>query len=294
MRVTDRMTYDDAALYTGKARERLAEATDEVSSGLRVTHPGDDPGAAGLIVQQRAAEARHQAIGAAAGRAQDELDAADGALATIQDAIARARELATQLGSDSYDANARAGGATEMTGLVSTILGALNTKVGGRYLFGGNRDGSPPFDAAGNYLGDTGTRQVEISPGVFEAASVRADVALKGVGGGVDVLATLQSLAAALGANNGAAIRGALGGLETATAQVAAARGAAGTASSTFATAVAASRAAQDQATAVASHLADADVVEAATKLQYAKTALDAAMSASAQSFNMSLLHWLK
>ena len=49
---------------------------------------------------------------------------------------------------------------------------------------------------------------------------MRADVAVKGVGGGVDLFATLQSLSTALKTNNGDAIRGSLTNLETATTQV--------------------------------------------------------------------------
>ena len=43
----------------------------------------------------------------------------------------------------------------------------MNTQEAGRYLFGGNIDRTPPFDAAGTYAGDTGVRQVEVAPGLL-------------------------------------------------------------------------------------------------------------------------------
>ena len=112
------------------------------------------------------------------------------------------------------------GAATEVDGLMQQAVTLMNTNVNGRYIFGGNKDQTAPFDTAGNYSGDTAVRQVEVAPGVLEDSSVRADVAVKGVGGGVDLFATLQSLSTALKTNNGDAIRGSLTDLTTATTQV--------------------------------------------------------------------------
>ena len=154
------------------------------------------------------------AINQNASRAGDEVDAADSALQSLSDVLARARELAVQMGNDSYSAADRAGAATEIDGLVQQAVTLMNTNVNGRYIFGGNQDQTAPFDTAGNYNGDTAVRQVEVAPGVLEDSSVRADVAVKGVGGGVDLFATLQSLSTALRTNNGDAIRGSLTDLD--------------------------------------------------------------------------------
>jgi len=290
MRVTDSMRYDQAVRDTGRAREAAENAISRASSGLRVARAKDDPGAAGLIALDRARADRLDAIATSAGRASDELTSADGALATVSNAVARAREIAVQLSNGTYGASERAGAATEVQGLLATAVSALNTRVGGRYVMAGDLDSTAPFDAAGNYLGDTAVRQVEIAPGVLQAASVRADVAVKGAGGGVDVLQALTDLASALTANDPVQIRAALDPLGQGTDQLSRARAEAGTAMATLDAAVSASKAGRDDATADASHLGDADVVAAATDLSRTQAALDASLSAVAQGFKLSLV----
>ncbi len=220
MRVTDRMIYDSAALNAATSRDRAQSAMEQVSTGMRVVHPGDDPAVAATMVRGQQTVDRLDAINQNAGRAADETDAADAALQSLSTVLARARELTVQLGNDTYSATDRQGAAAEVDGLIRQAVTLMNRDVNGRYIFGGDKDQAPPFDINGNYTGDTAVRQVEVAPGVLQDASVRADVAVKGVGGGVDLFATLQSLSTALKTNNGDAIRGSLTNLEAATTQV--------------------------------------------------------------------------
>lgn len=305
MRVSDQMIYDRAQVDGGAARSRLDEATARASTGVRVVHPGDDPAAAGLVTAERIKQQRLEAIASSAGRASDEIAAVDGALAGISTALARASELAVQLGSDPYSAAERAAGAKEVQGLLASILGDLNVKVGNRYVFGGTADASPPFaglvlDGAGNvdaaltgvYAGDANVRQVEIAPGVYQDASVRADVAVRGAGGppAVDAVATLAALANALAANDKAGAAAAQAGLDRAITQLSTARGQAGAIMNALDTAVAANETARDDAEKRISTLADVDVIQAASELALAQHALEAALTATAQSFKLSLL----
>ena len=294
MRVTDRLVFQQATSDLAAARTRAENAQHVASTGLRVEQPGDDPAAAGALAAAPLAQARYTAIGAAAGLASDELQSAGGALDTVGTALSRARELAVQLANGTYSASDRTGGASEVDGLVSTVIGALNLKVGDRYVFGGTKDDAPPFDAAGNYAGDAGVRQVEIAPGVLQDASVQADAAIKGAGGGVDVLATLGKLHDALAANDPAAVTATLDDLDTSIDQVSTARAQAGVAMNALDTAVTASKAAADDVQTRASKLSDADVIDSATQLAAAQTALQASMAATAQGFQLSLINYLK
>jgi len=140
---------------------------------------------------------------------------------------------------------------------------------------------------------------VEIAPGVLEQANVRADVAIKGApltpGGtpGVDVLQTLQSLRTALQGNDTTQIAAALDGLDTGINQVSVARSQVGASMHAFDTAVTAAKALADDDTVRAGKLGDADVIESAIQLQATQTALQASLSATAQSFKISLLDYL-
>lgn len=290
MRVTDRMIYDNATRFSGAARDRMSEASDVASSGIRVSHPGDDPVAAGQIITQVQAKARADAIAQSVSRASDEVNSADQALASLGDTLSRARQLAMQLANGSYTAADRAGAAGEVTSLLSQAVSTLNARVGNRYVFSGTKDDVPPFDPAGNYQGDTQARQVEIAPGLRQDVSVRADVAFKGVNGGVDVLQTLQDLATALAANDVAGVQATLPGFDTGTAQLGAVRSQLGAMGSGLEAAGSVARFASLAAVTATSHLEDADSIEAASKLALAQRALESSLTAAAQSFKLSLL----
>jgi flagellar hook-associated protein 3 FlgL len=294
MRVTDKLMFQHATRDTASARARAEEALARASTGVRVQHPADDPSGAGLLTLHRATAARLEAVGGVAQRAADELSAVDGALGEITNLLARARELTIQMSNGTMGAAERADAAGEAQSLQDAVIAALNTRVGTRYVFGGTADAAPPFDPTGAYLGDTGVRRLEIAPGVLQDASVRADVAVKGAGGGVDVLAAFGALVTALQANDQAGTAAVLTQLDQGTTQLASARSQAGVAMNAFDTAVSASRAARDEATARAGGIADADPIEAASELALAQRALEASLTAAAQGFQLTLLDRLK
>jgi flagellar hook-associated protein 3 FlgL len=294
VRVTDRMIFDNAALNSGRAREEAEVATAQASTGVRVEHPWDDPAAAGLSVSHTLGAARFAAIGQTVERASDELAAADGALGQLNGVLTRAQQIAVQLANATYSAADRSNAAAEAQSLMGQAVALLNTRFGDRYVFGGNKDRTPPFDAAGNYSGDTAVRQVEIAPGELENASVRADVIAKGVGGGIDVLGTLQTLSTALTSNDVPTIQGSIDSLATSINQVSTGRTQLGGSMNLFDTAAETSRVAVAAEQKTTSELIDVDVIQATSRLALAQRALDAALTASARSFDLSLLDKLR
>lgn len=294
MRVTDRMLYDRANRDGGAARTRLEAAIGVASTGQRLVHPGDDPAGAGLVTLHQAAAARAESIMGAAQAAADELAAVDTALNELTNVMARAREMAVQFATDAYTAPQRAAAATEAQSLVDRAVAALNTRVGHRYVLGGTADGAPPFDAVGNYFGNANVRQLEVAPGVLETTSVRGDKAVKGAAGGVDFFATMRTLITSLQGNSGAGVQSTITAFATLTDQVAVERTQAGNAMAIFDAAAEANRAARDDATALAAHLTDADIIEANSALALAQRALEASLTATASGFKLTLLNYLK
>lgn len=290
MRVTDRQTFESAQRNIARAREADAIATDRASTGIRVTHPGDDPSGAGRMATHISQESRLDSIATTIERASDELDAADNALGALGEIVTRARELAVQLANGTYGPNERANSANEVDSLLRNAVTQANVRFGDRYLFGGFSDGAPPFDAAGNYVGDTGVRQIEVAPGIRQDVSIRADVALKGAGGGTDLFATLSGLATAMRANNVAGIQAALGSLDTSTQQLSAARATGGGAQSLLDASLTAAKIGKDAETKAVAGIEEVNIFEAATQLAHAERALEASMAASAKSFELTLL----
>jgi flagellar hook-associated protein 3 FlgL len=293
VRVTEATIYQQTIDRANIALAKVAKAQGELSSGLRVQSPGDDPQAAGLLVRNKFDQAQITAIQNGAQSAANELNTADSALGSVSTALARAQALATQLGNDTYNADDRAAAADEVDGLFKQVVDSLNTRFGDRYIFGGYSDNQKPFAADGTYQGDPGVRQVEVAPGVYEDASIRADVMAKGVGGGVDILQTLTGLSAALRANDDDAIRASLTNLQTSINQVATAQSQAGTSVNLFTATVSTCAQQLTDETKVISQLGDADVTDASTQLSLAQYALDATLTAASQTLKFSLVDLL-
>lgn len=293
MRVTENMIYQSTLANTETARENIAQAQSEVSTGIRVQHPGDDPVAASLSVEHTVDGARYTAIGQDAQRAADELSTADTALSSVSTATNQALVLATQFGNDTYDAADRANAAVEVDGISQQIITSLNSEYDGRYIFAGTKDNNPPFDSNGNYLGDDGVRSVEIAPGLYQASSVDANTIIKGGTNGVDLLKTLSDLSTALKNNDGDTIRAQIGNLNTAISQLASGRTQIGMALDAFQAAVTTSQSAASNETVAVGKLLDADVLDASTKLSSAQYALDATLTAAAKTMSLSLVNML-
>lgn len=292
MRVSDKMMFERGGTAVARAREAQLKATDELSSGMRVNHPWEDPAAAGRAVAHDAAGRALGGVQKSLQRATDELGSIDGGLSDVGEALSRARELAVQLSNDSYSAGERAGAAAEVTALFQSVVATMNRQVGGRYVFGGFKDATPPFDAAGNYVADTNVRKVEITPGSWQDVSIRADSAIKGTGvaGGVDVLTTLSTLATALAANDTTTLRAQLDSLSTGITQVAQARSLAGSQATVLDVAALATRVSKDDAAAQLSNEVESNPFEAATRLALAERGLEASIEAASRSGKLSLL----
>lgn len=299
MRVTDRLIFSTATIETGRAREAAEQAQEVVSRGTRIQHPSDDPAASGMIIAFNMSSDRFAAISSAAAAASDELSATDNALDGIGNALSRARELAVQFSNSTYSQAQRAGGAEEVAGILGQVVSNLNTRFGNRYVFGGTKDGAPPFDPTpgptfGNYLGDSAARNVEIAPGMLQQSNVLVGSMSTDSADPNSVLKTVQALQAALQANDPIAVQATLDGLDAGINQVSTTRSQVGASMNAFDTAISAARTASGDDKVRASKQGDVDLIESSIQLQATQTALQASLAATAQSFKLSLLDYLR
>jgi flagellar hook-associated protein 3 FlgL len=293
VRVSDALIFRSAMQSADRSRDAEQTASQVASSGLRVSTPGDDPAASGLIVAYGISQQRYTAIGAGAQAASNELAAADSSLSDVATQLSRARTLAVQFANSGYTSSQMAMGGSEVDSIVGQIVSDLNTRFGNRYVFGGTKDDAPPFDTSGNFTGNDDVRQVELAPGVLQQANVQAGTAFKGLAGGTDVLGTLQALSTALKSGDATAVKATLDGLDASTNQVAAARSQCGVSMSAFDASATASKTASTQYRTASGALSDADIVDSSVQLQATQTALEATLSAVAQTFKLSLVNYL-
>jgi len=223
MRITGNRLIDLAAASTTKSQAAVATTTEQLSSGLRVNTPSDDPQAWLAAQRTKLRQAMSQGTGAAVQAGRDHLEVTDNALASLGDIVSQIRTLAVQGSSDSYNATDRAALGAQVRGLFQSALDSANARTSaGEYLLAGSASLTPPFDAAGVYLGDAAVRALPSDGSVTTGVTI-AGSALTAASG-VDVLPLLDRIATALSSNDMTTLVGALPGLDTAVKQVSSAR----------------------------------------------------------------------
>lgn len=281
MRITGTRLIDRAAAATAANQSKVAAKAAEVSSGMRVQTPSDDPTA--WLAAQRASLRRSisQGTGTAMQFSRDRLDETDRALATILDAVSATRTLAVQGANDSYDAASRAEIGLQVRSLFEIALGAANTRApDGEFLLAGTASLTAPFDPTGAYLGDAAARSIYTTEDATTVVSLTG--AELTMARGVDVLPLMTKVATALETNDAPTLRALLGELQTAVEQVALARTRGGSAMAVLDEAAVAHAALADNLDDEIARHVEADSVAAASELAKASQALDVSRTVSA------------
>jgi len=156
------------------ARRRVVETQHQVSTGLRINSPSDDPVAAARVAHLDASLSRLDQYQANATFARNQLGLEEESLTEAIDHLQRIRDLTLQANNASMSGGDRHVIATEIKQNRDALLALANTTdVDGRYLFAGYRESATPFTvgAGGNvvYNGDQGQRTLQISDSRFVA-----------------------------------------------------------------------------------------------------------------------------
>lgn len=220
MRVTQGRMIDISATATAASQAKVAAASTEVTSGMRVQKPSDDPAA--WLAAQRADVRRTLAEGAntAMSTSRARLDDTDAALLAVGESASQIRMLAVQGSNASYGDADREELAVQVRALFASALAAANGKsADGEYVLAGATSLTRPFNDDGTYAGGADVRDVPTSD-VGQAVSNIAGSALTSASG-VDVMPLFLRVAEALEANDPTALQGLLDQLDTGIKQVA-------------------------------------------------------------------------
>jgi len=203
MRVPNHMSPLNRATTTqrhlAQLKSEIAQVSEAAVTGIEVRSPSDAPGQWHGLLDLQAGVDDQPLYQENATTAMSMLATVDTALGEATDGMDRAREIAVQMASETYNDGDRALAAVEVDALRSQLIELGNTTFGDRYLFAGTAYDQPPFDVAGVYTG---------SNNVPETVAGR-DLALQtGYDGSAlfdDALAALDDLATALRSGVGSA-----------------------------------------------------------------------------------------
>jgi flagellar hook-associated protein 3 FlgL len=293
MRITNNLTTRNSLAALQRSLRAVDEAQHRATTGVRVEKGSDDPSASTAIVTSgsslRAIEQYQRTINAASSRmAVEEL-----ALTSVTQLLERAKELAISQGTATADAATRLTVKAEVDEIMKAVIQLANQKHDGEFLFGGDQSdvapissSVPPFAATP----PTGSRRMEISSNLRITAGHNAtDIFLNS-----GVLAAIDQLSTALGADDPVAIRASIYTIDTAHAGTQVMLGESGGLSTQLEIASANLGALDTSLRSFRSNLQDADLERAVTDLVSRQTAYQAAMLATSRIMGMSLTDYIR
>lgn len=274
MRITDHRIVDMAASATQRNQASVGELSQQLSSGLRVSKPSDDPAAWMSAQREKVRAALNDGTSQAIQTGHERLVESDGALSTLAGIVSQARELAIEGANDSQTATTRTAIGTQLDSLFDTAVSTANTRdANGEYVLAGANSLAQPFDTTtGAYTGDSTSRAINTDTTSTQVATVAGSGLT--AANGVDILPLLKTLATAMNTNDTATIQSALGSLDTAVKQVAQLRGQTGAHMAVLESAKTAHDALSTQIQASISNSVEVDTVAAASNLAKASQAL--------------------
>ena len=129
-----------------KIEGEMEQAQSQVSSGLRVQQPADDPSEIAEILEVQSQITENQQEQTNLKSVQTELSGADSALETAVQALGSAISLGTEGANSTATADERANLAQQVAAIQQSLVGISQTTVDGRYIFSGDQDAQPAYE----------------------------------------------------------------------------------------------------------------------------------------------------
>lgn len=176
MRISTLQFFNSGVGDMTSLNSQVVKTQSQVSSGIRVQTPGDDPLAAARILQLEEEQALRKQYMTNISDAKGRLEYEDGVLKSITESIKRVNELTIQAGNGSYNLDNRSSLAIELNLLQKQLADLMNTKsASGEYLFSGFQGSIKPFiqqpGGGYTYQGDEGQRFIQIASSTQVALS---------------------------------------------------------------------------------------------------------------------------
>jgi flagellin-like hook-associated protein FlgL len=147
-----------------QSQQALSTALQQVSTGLRVNQPSDDPGASAAMVISLASSANVDQYTSNVSATQARMQTADSAINSVVTSLNTAVTLAGAGATGTSSAANDQALAAQAQGILSSVISQANTSYQGVYLFAGSASNTPPFVAASTtYLSQHGSAAVPLS-----------------------------------------------------------------------------------------------------------------------------------
>ena len=237
MQISTSQLYDRSTAMMQSLSARADKLQTQISTGIRLTAPSDDVVAYQKLATLKRAGANDQAYTANINVATSVLAQSDTTLASIENQLQRAAELATQANNGTLSPENRKVIGEQLKGIVQDLVGLANTKdVRGQPLFGaatGDTAVTQGSDGSVHFTGTGESAPIPVGDGVTVQANDSAARLFGGIASGSgtsDMFAIISTLAEALTSDTDATAAATQAGtdLKAVLTQVASARGSVG------------------------------------------------------------------
>ncbi len=205
-RITTQMTTSSVLASINNVQTQMATTQQQLSTGLRINQPSDDPYGASLAIQLK------NDMQGLTNYDNDVTDgtawtsAADTSLTNVMSMLQRAQELTVQASNGVESATDLSSTADEIDQLADAVKQEANAQYNGQYIFSGTATNTQPYASSTGdaFQGNTAAVTRQIGPG----ASLQVNVDLSGVlgsgssAGDGKLLDTLRSISADMRSGN--------------------------------------------------------------------------------------------
>lgn len=133
-----------------QTQQQLLQVQNQLSTGVKISTPSEDPGSASIIMQLQKTMESRQAYLDNITQASGQLSQVDTTIGGVTDLLNQAQSIASSnVGSD-VTQDQRTAAAEIVKSLYSQMLSLANTQNNGVYLFGGDRSNAAPFVESAN------------------------------------------------------------------------------------------------------------------------------------------------
>jgi flagellar hook-associated protein 3 FlgL len=175
-RITTQMTTASVLSSINNVQNQLATTQQQLSTGLRINQPSDDPYGASLAIQLKNDMQGLSNYNNAVTDGTAWTSAADTSLSNVMSMLQRAQELTVQASNGDESATDLSSTADEIDQLADAIKQEANTQYNGQYIFSGTTTTTQPYSSSTGdvYQGNTAAVTRQIGPG--SSLQVNADI----------------------------------------------------------------------------------------------------------------------
>ncbi len=296
MRVNPNMVPDILADMQ-QSQAAVNTALQEVATGKRVTVPSDDPAASANMVQNTIETANVDQYTQNVSTMLSMVQTADSSLGSVVTSLTQAVSLGTEGANGTINGSNLQAIATQVQGILQSVVAQANTSYQGTYLFGGTETTTAPYTASSSsssgyaYNGNNAVNSVAVGDDMNVQVNLPGSQIFSNSSG--DVLGSLSSLVTALQSGNATAIGNATNAVSAALSDVSQQRVFYGNAETQLNSQETYLQQETVNLTSQQTSLVDVNEALAATNLSQAETANSAAEAAAAKVLPVSLLNYL-